>query len=106
MALPRVFQMKYCFSQFNKLNSILVSFQRRLGEVVLRAFSSPRCLVEVEPQHGTPKLRLIRFWARDVNGYGPYCGAGVWLKSASSVTQVKFAAMLVEPVPLYFATFG
>jgi hypothetical protein len=38
--------------------------------------------------------------------YGPYCGAGVWLKSFSSVTQVKFAAMLVLPLPLYFATLG
>src|SRR6266436_8847817 len=38
--------------------------------------------------------------------HGPYLGAGVWLKSCSSVTQVKFAAMLVLPLPLYFATLG
>jgi hypothetical protein len=37
---------------------------------------------------------------------GPYFGAGVWLKSRSSVMQVKFAAMLVLPLPLYFATLG
>ncbi|MEH2567368.1 hypothetical protein V1289_006995 [Bradyrhizobium sp. AZCC 2289] len=38
--------------------------------------------------------------------HGPYLGAGVWLKSFSSATQVKFAAMLVLPLPLYFATLG
>ena len=38
--------------------------------------------------------------------YGPNGLAGVWLGSGSSVTQVKFAAMLVLPLPLYFATFG
>src|ERR1700730_615273 len=38
--------------------------------------------------------------------YGPYLGAGVWLKSCSSATQVKFAAMLVLPFPVYFATLG
>ena len=38
--------------------------------------------------------------------HGPYFGAGVWLKSCSSVMQVKFAAMLVLPLPLYFATLG
>src|SRR5882672_6966914 len=38
--------------------------------------------------------------------HGPYLGAGVWSKSFSSVTQVKFAAMLVLPLPLYFATLG
>src|ERR1700688_3325180 len=38
--------------------------------------------------------------------HGPYLGAGVWLKSLSSATQVKFAAMLVLPLPLYFATLG
>src|SRR3977135_34394 len=35
--------------------------------------------------------------------YGPDLGAGVWLKSCSSATQVKFAAMLVLPFPVYFA---
>ncbi len=38
--------------------------------------------------------------------HGPYFGAGFWLKSFSSVTQVKFVAMLVSPLPLYFATLG
>ena len=38
--------------------------------------------------------------------HGPNLGAGVWLKSGSSATQVKFAAMLVLPLPLYFATSG
>jgi hypothetical protein len=38
--------------------------------------------------------------------HGPYFGAGVWLKSDSSATQVKFAAMLVLPLPLYLATLG
>ena len=28
------------------------------------------------------------------------------MKSGSSATQVKFAAMLVLPLPLYFATSG
>src|SRR5664279_5017226 len=43
---------------------------------------------------------------RHLAPHGPYLGAGVWLKSFSSVTQVKFAAMLVLPLPLYFATLG
>src|SRR6266571_3499001 len=43
---------------------------------------------------------------RHAASHGPYFGAGVWLKSRSSVTQVKFAAMLVLPLPLYFATLG
>src|SRR5258708_4428118 len=38
--------------------------------------------------------------------HGPNLGAGVWLKSGSSATHVKFAAMLVLPLPLYFATLG
>src|SRR5258708_38623205 len=38
--------------------------------------------------------------------HGPNLGAGVWLKSCSSVTHVKFAAMLVLPLPEYFATLG
>src|SRR6266481_4007798 len=38
--------------------------------------------------------------------HGPYLGAGVWLKSCSSATHVKFAAMLVLPLPVYFATLG
>ena len=38
--------------------------------------------------------------------HGPNLGAGVWLKSGSSATQVKFVAMLVLPLPLYFATSG
>ena len=38
--------------------------------------------------------------------HGPNLGAGVWLKSCSSATHVKFAAMLVLPLPLYFATLG
>jgi hypothetical protein len=38
--------------------------------------------------------------------HGPNWGAGVWLKSCSSATQVKFAAMLVLPLPEYFATLG
>ena len=38
--------------------------------------------------------------------HGPYFGAGVWLKSGSSATQVKFAAMLGLPLPLYLATLG
>jgi hypothetical protein len=38
--------------------------------------------------------------------HGPNLGAGVWLKSCSSATHVKFAAMLVLPLPRYFATLG
>src|SRR5207249_3216280 len=38
--------------------------------------------------------------------HGPYLGAGVWLKSRSSVTQTKLDAELVLPAPLYFATLG
>jgi hypothetical protein len=30
--------------------------------------------------------------------HGPYFGAGFWLKSGSSMTQVKFVAMLVLPL--------
>ena len=43
---------------------------------------------------------------RRCTAHGPNLGAGVWLKSGSSATQVKFAAMLVLPLPLYFATSG
>src|SRR5579871_200951 len=38
--------------------------------------------------------------------HGPNRGAGVWLKSGSSVTQVKLVAIAVLPLPLYFATLG
>src|SRR5258708_20105956 len=38
--------------------------------------------------------------------HGPNLGAGVWLKSCSSATHVKFAAMLVLPLPEYFTTLG
>src|ERR1700724_2233050 len=49
---------------------------------------------------GEPRARRRR------TPHGPNLGAGVWLKSCSSATQVKFAAMLVLPLPLYFATLG
>src|ERR1700737_2217841 len=54
-------------------------------------------------QKQAPASRAAR---RRRTSHGPYLGAGVWLKSCSSVTQVKFAAMLVLPLPLYFATLG
>jgi hypothetical protein len=38
--------------------------------------------------------------------HGPYLGVGVWLKSCSSATHVKFAALLGLPLPVYFATLG
>src|SRR5581483_8410844 len=50
----------------------------------------------------TPASRARRRRTR----HGPYFGAGVWLKAGSSATQVKFAATLVLPLPLYFATLG
>src|ERR1700726_1900562 len=50
-------------------------------------------------------IRLLRADRRRTP-HGPYLGAGVWLKSDSSATQVKFAAMLVLPLPVYFATSG
>src|SRR6266700_4846479 len=49
---------------------------------------------------GEPRARRRR------TPHGPNLGAGVWLKSCSSVTQIKFAAMVVLPLPLYFATLG
>jgi hypothetical protein len=66
------------------------------GPVAARGLASPK-----ESQGaGEPRARRRR------TPHGPNLGAGVWLKSCSSATHVKFAAMLVLPLPRYFATLG
>jgi len=89
------------------LEAITITRARRAEDQMSSAFGRPGAkLIDGDGGWngvGAPASQAAR---RRRIPYGPNLGAGVWLKSGSSVTHIKFAAMLVLPLPRYLATLG